>query len=188
MDDSELRTLIEDIAGAQVHYERLAFDEERPHPLGAPASEQAIRSLETRLGAPLPPDYRAFLKLHNGWQNFHADGKLLAVEDHDTEWVRKKIQHWSGLWDSEDPNPFARTAIPIMLGESLHHFVVLDPTRIRPGGEAEIVEYDFMHEQKVYESFSAYLRRELDVLRRLIQRELHGIPEDDEDAPAGGPT
>src|SRR5215469_3921599 len=130
--DSELRTLIDKIAQAQVHYENLAFDEERPHALGAPASDEAIRSLEARLGSPLPPDYRDFLKLHNGWQNFHADGKLLAVEDQNVEWVRKKIKFWSDLWDSEDPNPFARGALPIMLGESLHHFAVLDPTRVRP--------------------------------------------------------
>jgi hypothetical protein len=187
MDNSELKTLIQDIAGAQVYYERLAFDEERPHQLGEPASESALQSLEARLGAPLPADYRTFLKLHNGWQNFHADGKLLAVEDQDSGWVRKRIQHWNGVWDSEDPNPFTRSAVPIMLGESLHHFVVLDPTQIRPNGGAEIVEYDSMHKEKVYESFSAYLRTELDVLRRLIQRELHGTEDEGEDTPPGRP-
>jgi hypothetical protein len=181
--DSELRRLINKIVREQAHYENLAFDEESHHVLGAPASDEAIRSLEARLGAPLPPDYRAFLKLHNGWQNFHADGKLLAIEDQDDEWVREKVKFWSDLWASEDPNPFARGAIPIMLGQSLHHFVVLDPTQVRPESGTEIAEYDSMRKRAVFESFSAYLRRESDVLQRLIDRELHGIPEDDEDAP-----
>jgi hypothetical protein len=188
MGDDELETLIDEIAQAQVHYEQLAFDEEGSHPLGSPASAEAIQSLETRLGSPLPPDYRAFLQLHNGWRNFHADGKILAIEDQDSEWVEKKIQFWTDLWDSEDPNPFARGALPIMLGESLHHFLVLDPTRVGPGRGAEIVEYDSMHEEKVYESFTAYLRRELEVLKGLIDRELHGIADDDEDAPVADET
>jgi hypothetical protein len=136
---------------------------------------------------PLPRDYRAFLKLHDGWQNFHADGKLLAVEEQDSEWVKKKVKFWSDVWDSEDPNPFARGAIPIMLGESLHHFIVIDPTRVGPEGEAEILEYDSMQERRRHESFTAYLRSELHVLKKLIDRELHGLPEDDEDAPLADP-
>ncbi|SAL83434.1 SMI1 / KNR4 family protein [Caballeronia terrestris] len=189
MDDSEIRTLIDAIGRAQQRYESLAFDEEHPHALGAPASNEAIRSLEARLGSLLPRDYRVFLRLHNGWQNFHADGKLLAVEDQDSEWVKKKIKFWSDLWNSEDPNPFTRGAVPIMLGESLHHFLVLDPTRVGPDGGAHIVEYDSMYEQKVYDSFTEYLRNELNVLKGLIERELHGMPdEDDQNALRGDQT
>lgn len=185
VDDSELEKLIEEIARAQVQYEDLAFDEVGSHALGPPASEEAVRSLERRLGAGLPQDYRAFLRLHDGWDHFHGDGKLLAVADQDAGWVRKKLKFWTDIWDSEDPNPFARGAIPIMLGDSLHHFIVLDPTRPAPGEAAAIVEFDSMREHKVHAGFVAYLRSELSVLRSLIDRELHGLPEDDDDAPAG---
>ena len=36
------------------------------------ASEDALVQLETRIGAPLPEDYRLFLSIANGWQYFHG--------------------------------------------------------------------------------------------------------------------
>ena len=186
MEEMQLEELVNEIALAQLRYEGLAFDEVRSHSLGLPASEEAILSLEARLGASLPADYRAFLELYDGWQNFHGDGKLLATGEQDARWVAKKMRYWTDLWDSEDPNPFARGALPIMLGESLHYFVVLDPTRRGPDGTAAIVEYDGMQERRTLASFRELLQGELNVLQRLIKRELHGLPEDDdEDAPAG---
>ena len=38
--------------------------------LGYPgATEEQLSQLEERLGAPLPPSYRAFLQFTNGWRN-----------------------------------------------------------------------------------------------------------------------
>lgn len=178
--DRELAVLVEAIGVAQQRYEQSAFDESSTHAPGAPASEAAIRGLEDRLGAPLPGDYRLFLSLHDGWDHFHGDGKLLATGDQDAGWVRKKIAFWSDLWPSEDANPFLRGALPLMLGESLHHFIVLDPHRRDPSGAASIVEFDSMQERTVYENFTAVLRSELAVLEGLIDRELHGLPQDDD--------
>lgn len=181
-EEGELRDLIEAIWMAQDEYEDLAFDEFSPRALGPPLSEASIDRLEARLGAPLPDDYRAFLRLHNGWRSFHADGHLLSFEEQDSEWVRDRIRRWSDIWDSEDPDPFLRGALPIMLGENLHHFVVLDPTVRAPDGAAAIVEYDYMEESARYDSFKDLLCEELKVLRELIDQEVNGVLEDD-DAP-----
>ena len=46
-------------------------------PAGAP--EAAIAGAERRLGFPLPPSYRAFLALHDGWPQLYAGAGLLGV-------------------------------------------------------------------------------------------------------------
>ena len=177
----ELVELIEGIVIAQREYDRLAFDEEFSHDRGAPASADQIVRLERILGHPLPPNYRAFLELHNGWSDFHGDGKLLAVEDHESSWVKKKIRYWSDLWSPDEENPFEHGAIPILLGDSLHHFLVLDPRRMRKNGNMDFVEYDYMHEETSYEDFALYLGHELNVMQRLIDRETKGILNDEEE-------
>jgi hypothetical protein len=43
------------------------------------ASEAAIQCAEERLGRPLPPSYRAFLALHDGWPRFFDGASLLGT-------------------------------------------------------------------------------------------------------------
>lgn len=43
------------------------------------ASDTAIERAEERLGRPLPPSYRAFLKLHDGWPRFFDGASLLGT-------------------------------------------------------------------------------------------------------------
>jgi len=42
------------------------------------ASETAIARAESRLGRALPPSYRAFLALHDGWPRFYDGASLLG--------------------------------------------------------------------------------------------------------------
>lgn len=173
-----LPDLIQHLIQAKDTYDRLAFDEQFPAELGPPASPDQIAALETRLGKPLPQSYRAFLERHNGWSDFEADGKLLATSDHNAEWVQEKIQYWNELWDTDSDNPFEHGALPVMLGESLNHFLVLDPRRIDENGKLLFVVYDYMHEETCYHDFLAYLQNRLDVLQLLIDRETKGIDEE----------
>ncbi|MFF4366866.1 SMI1/KNR4 family protein [Streptomyces sp. NPDC001594] len=54
---------------ARPPFGRLGFD---------PAAPEAIAALETRLGAPLPPSYRAFLEVTDGWRWAGEFVELLA--------------------------------------------------------------------------------------------------------------
>lgn len=45
-----------------------------------PATEEAIASAEARTGASLPPSYRTFLRLSNGWCGFLGDDELFPIE------------------------------------------------------------------------------------------------------------
>lgn len=51
---------------------------------GPPATESEIRAAETRLGVTLPPSYRSFLSISNGWRIFNGFvEQLLPVQEID---------------------------------------------------------------------------------------------------------
>jgi cell wall assembly regulator SMI1 len=54
---------------------------EMDHPLGAPASPADIADFERRIGFTLPDDYKAFLRLHDGWGNFSGENALLSIAE-----------------------------------------------------------------------------------------------------------
>ena len=57
-------------AGVEARSKFYAADEdiEDKQQLGPPASEEQIAKLEQKIGIALPPSYRAFLTIHNGWR------------------------------------------------------------------------------------------------------------------------
>jgi hypothetical protein len=179
--DTSLKTLIREIMEAKLEYDRLAFDKERPHELGLPASPQQIAKLESILGKSLPPSYRAFLELHNGWSNFDGGAKLLAVEDHESKWVKERLRAFARGFEADEENPFEIGAIPVLLGTNEHNFLVLDPSKIRKNGEMDFVMYDYTEEEDRFKDFTSYLRGELEALRRLNEEEKDGTPDEEED-------
>ncbi len=71
--------------------------------LGYPgASDEQIRQAEERLGAKLPPSYRSFLKVTNGWgQLTHFIYKMRSAEE--VEWFRVENEDWALIWaDNND--------------------------------------------------------------------------------------
>jgi hypothetical protein len=77
------------------------YDRAAPAPpgwLGAPgATEAQLAALEARLGAALPPSYRAFLQVSNGW------GRTTPFIDHlwsseEVDWFAVRNQDWVDAW------------------------------------------------------------------------------------------
>ena len=65
--------------------------------LGFPgASEEQIIAAETRLGTTLPPSYRDFLKVTNGWLDYPSIIELWPIEKID--WFSVKNQEWIDIW------------------------------------------------------------------------------------------
>ena len=66
--------------------------------LGFPgASDEQIDRAQMRLGKPLPPSYRAFLRASNGWRatGFFID-RLWSTDD--IEWFRVRHPEWIADW------------------------------------------------------------------------------------------
>jgi hypothetical protein len=58
-------------------------------------------------------------------------------------------------------SPFQRGALPLMLGESIRNYAVLDLGNPRASGELDIVTYDLQEEERRFEDFVAFLEHDL---------------------------
>lgn len=181
MPENTLEQLIQELADAKRQYDQLAFDEERARTLGPPASPAQIAALEQRLGRALPPSYRAFLELHNGWDEFSGGSKLLAVEDQGREWVAERMGYWNDLFEDDSVNPFKRGCLPVLFGEDENHFLVLDPRTARADGEMDFIDFDYTEDFARYGTFTEFLRHDLEITRKLIARQVDGVPSEDEE-------
>ncbi|MEU9608110.1 SMI1/KNR4 family protein [Streptomyces sp. NPDC048057] len=107
-----------------------------------PASEERIVAMEKRLGVPMPPSYREFLKVTDGWQ--HAGGFVsLLAGTAEARWH----DNASGLTDifeegmDEDTGPEERWEAELWLRglqldvESDATYVLLDPEDVDEDGE-----------------------------------------------------
>jgi len=127
--------------------------------LGYPgATEEQIVHLEARLGMPLPPSYRTFLSVSNG---FRQPGmfvpRLLSIAE--VEWFRVRYQDTIDTWVSglerslreaphileEDPDPFERylpTTLEISARETIGTAIyLLNPKVVTPEGEWEALYF-----------------------------------------------
>lgn len=118
---------------------------------GSPATASAIAAIEARVGRPLPPSYRSFLELHDGYTDLHITGPLLPAEPDDdaVEW----IEDLADVLDNEDRG----TGVIVGGCFDADDFVYLDPERPQAGGEWAVVTMDDF-EETVYPDFAAYLR------------------------------
>jgi hypothetical protein len=173
---AELEKLIGDLADAMRERDSLLFDEEYPHTLGKPASAKQLAALESRLGAPLPPSYRAFLELHNGWEKFTGGAKLLATEDHEAAWVKQFVDSMDTLFYEQPKveNPFAVGAIPILAGEDVNKYLVLDPRKVGSDGEMTFVQYEYTRKERRFKNFTQFLQHELKLLQERIEDQKKG--------------
>jgi hypothetical protein len=174
-----LAHVVSDLVAALREYDELVFDEILSHDLGVPATQGQIEALERNLGISLPPSYRVFLELHNGWSDFAGGAKLLSCEDHGSQWVSARIDEWADLTD-DDANPFAHGAIPVLLGLDESSFLVIDPREKREQREMDLVMYDYMQEERRFPDFLSFLQYRLMILRALINRERNGIADVDD--------
>jgi hypothetical protein len=172
---AEIKRLSEELLAAQREYWRLTYDEEADIVLGPPATRKQIAKVEKMLGKPLPPSYRAFLELHNGWSGFDGDGKLLAVEDYESDWVQGKVNRIEVLFgENNQKSPFKKGALPIMLGDDITNFLVIDPRKVRADGEMDFVTFDYAEQEEKFKSFAEFLRDQLKTQNALVKEAKKG--------------
>lgn len=102
-----------------------------------PASESAIRHYEQRLGMPLPPSYRTFLSMHNGFEWLAFPGHMLSIEE-----ASPRGEYWPDIkeWKlgmSEAGLADALDGIVIAYLDQPNNWAYLDPDR-QAGPELQI--------------------------------------------------
>lgn len=169
-DENEIAELIADLSEVQATFDALRPDASRARAKGAPAATEAIDALEARFGHPLPKSYREFLSLHDGWRELSPGAHLLSTSEQSASWVLARVAAFTEAWPKGTTNPFAHGALPIMFGEAIDHFVVLDPTRRAGSGEPCFVEYEEMKELTSYAELEDLFVSELDAYLGAIER------------------
>ncbi|MFI7233225.1 SMI1/KNR4 family protein [Nonomuraea angiospora] len=119
---------------------RIAHPDEEPDSepwLGcSPATEDEVRALESRLGCVLPPSFREFLLVTNGWR--HAGNFVWSLRGtEEIGWLSDLEPMWADAyadWDGEDAEPAAARSLLISL-EADAGVVYLDPGDVDERGE-----------------------------------------------------
>ena len=103
-----------------------------------PATERQIAKYEQYLGLRLPPSYRAFLELYNGYEWLAFPGHMLAIEevmpegdyyDDIKEW--KTVMAEAGLGDALD-------GVVVAYLDQPNNWAYLDPNRAGVDGELNL--------------------------------------------------
>lgn len=140
------KAITEGIQARQRYYDSIELDAEQE--LGEPAAEASIQKLESILGTALPPSYRAFLLLHNGWKEIDGGVDLVPLE----ELLGITNEHDLSAWkqsalDSGD-DVAARS---LVIGASLITATkyLLDPIAASQDGEWPLLQYHHEIEAEV---------------------------------------
>ncbi|WP_084501428.1 SMI1/KNR4 family protein [Nocardia xishanensis] len=171
-----VRRAVEDgVRARSAYYASIGLDDLQT--LGAPAGEQLIRRLETRIGQSLPPSYRAFLLLHNGWQMVDGVTDLLPVEDLLGGAKAERIEAWQRQAD-KSADPVAAGGVVIGWADANQTRILLDPSDATDDGDWRLVQH-YKDEEGEYDSFIHWLEESVDEYQELV--ELGDMPLDEDE-------
>ena len=184
----ELRTILADISRLQLADSAIAESvpghKSETNWLGEPgASEAEITSAELRLGVQLPPSYRAFLTLSNGFDNVSPFiFRLYSAAE--IEWFRVRNQGWIDAYQTgDDFSPEEHLANPEdsvrfrsaylssclqISDEGDSAVVLLNPEVVNEEGEWETWFFaNWSPGATRYPSFRSYVDSELDRIKMI---------------------
>ena len=137
--------------------------------INAPATQQEIDDLEKILGANLPEDFVAFLKIHNG-QDQDSDGLINTEELLSTDRITDEWKVWKTLLEKGDLNLKSEPDkgiksdwwnakwIPITYDGSGNHYCIdLDPANGGQYGQIIRMWHDSSERELIAPSFKAWL-------------------------------
>jgi hypothetical protein len=137
--------------------------------LGPPAPEAEIARLEASLGFLLPPSYRLFLSLHDGWTSFQANFSLLSIAEQLAGEARDYIRSWKAKgWAGGEPLLIDGLVIGVELHEAKGY--IIDTARRSDRDEMDIVYWVFFETER-YPDFLAMLQRKAQYMEEFIAEE-----------------
>ncbi len=135
----------------------------KPH---MPAGEEQLKAYEKYLGINLPPLYREFLELHNGYTQLLYTDDMFSIEDvmpggswHD------RIQAWKKDIKKQDIADLSDVIVLANLGEP-NNWVYIDPHRIGADGEMEVCRI-LTTDQDFYKDLIEFLRSRVKYMKTI---------------------
>ena len=165
-----LRAVTEGRKARSAYYAAVELPDEQE--LGPPATPAAIAKLEARVGRPLPPSYRTFLSLHDGWKMASGAMDLLSIKDRLEGPMSEAIKKWQEK-ALKAGDKTAGAALVIGWDKVTASRLLLDP-RV-PAGEKEwpVIEHHRVEEGD-YPDFLAWLEESNEDFRELAREEKEG--------------
>ena len=140
--------------------------------LGAAAKESQLRLFETALKKQLPPSYRTFLQLHDGWKMAFGAVDLLSIAEMRESDRAHKIRAWQVsagmLGDS-----IAANSLVIGFAEASSIKILLNPEVVDETGEWELLGHDNGIDWS-FPSFLAWLEASVHDFNELTREEIEG--------------
>jgi len=143
-----------------------------------PASEDEIVRYETYLGRPLPPSYRAFLSLHNGYRGLAYPGDMLSIDDvmPGGTWY-DRISKWKKTSAKYGSTEVIDAVVIANLGQP-NNWAYLDPKRVSAKTkEMKVVEWE-PEDSDEYQNVLKFLEECLETVRYGIAEANGEAPED----------
>lgn len=122
---------------------------------GKPAPEGSLHRVEASRGIPLPPDFRAFLGLHDGWKQISMGMNLLGTKDLLPGDAQDQVEEIVEI--ERDNGRDLGNPLVFELSENDASLVFFDPATRKKDGTMEIVEYLY-EENARHKDFLSYLQ------------------------------
>lgn len=153
----------------------IAGDDPEP---GPPASRARIEAAEAALGVALPPQYHAFLRLHDGYRWLAYPGDMLPLVDlmPDSE-MQRSISQWKRLAAEYGGGEVLNGLFFATLGQP-NNWVYFDLDRPTDGGEYTVVRFT-PDESSEYPDLMAFLESRIEVCQIVL-------PDEDDDGETPG--
>lgn len=169
---NDIASLVHALESAVRELATLRFEEEFIGELGRPCTQAQLDTVQHDFGRVLPPSYRAFLELHNGWMAFMGEAALLSVEDRHSPWFAARVEGIRAhLREFNDPDVLSHGFL-LVVHPDVSSLLYLDKTKPTEGGEYETVYYSLTAgEYARYPSFKAFLEYWLETTQKQIADE-----------------
>jgi SMI1 / KNR4 family (SUKH-1) len=150
--------------------------------------DPAVTSFLRNRGKELPPSYKAFLRMHNGWEGYIAAFTLIGINGKHTVEAHRDIEETLDIfldgWKAQYGEPTAEKIAEvegwsrdeaayivamIPFGTDFNGALLLfDPKTRRSDGEMEVLLYDTSGPSKRYKDFVSMLKSDrLEMLARM---------------------
>jgi hypothetical protein len=167
LEDRIWRAVEEGRRARSAYYDAIELPDDQT--LGPPVPPTLLTQFEDQLGKKLPPSYRQFLSLHNGWQMAMGAVDLLSVEEMLGGPRHEKVLRWQRE-QAKAGDPFAPNGLVVGHSDITPTVFLLDPSSPDEDGEWPLIRYDYSPEQ-VYPSFLDWLESSVQTFRRLAEKE-----------------
>ena len=121
-----------------------------------PATEDEISELEELVGKQLPPSYRCFLQIHNGWKMIDGSPDFFSVMEvlkYNSSKAFEELKN-NAL---ERGDEYVLDCVVIGAQENGPDVYLLNPHKVSGSGEWELIEYE-KADQERYKDFLTFLR------------------------------